>query len=164
LGVELRKLLQYQSIPLDKRAECLLFKADRAQHFSQVVIPALKKGTIVISDRMGDSSIAYQGYGRGHDIAIITKLNTWTMYNHKPDLTIYLKIPLDIAYQRMASRNVAPTVFEQEKRSFMERVMQGFEVLYAGRTDVLVLDAIQEPDILAHIAYESAVHHLHLHK
>src|SRR5690348_7272425 len=71
LGVELRRLLQYPTTPIAPRAEYLLFAADRAQHFHDVVIPALKEGALVISDRMSDSSLAYQGYGRGHDLTII---------------------------------------------------------------------------------------------
>jgi dTMP kinase len=153
LGIELRHLLQHQVIPLAKRAECLLFMADRAQHFTDVIIPALKKGLVVISDRMSDSSIAYQSYGRGHDQEIIKMLNRWTMQDRTPDSTIYLKIPISVAYERMAKRNAQPTVFEQEKDSFMERVAQGFDATYASRTDVLTLDATQQQDQLVDAAY-----------
>jgi dTMP kinase len=150
LGLELRTLLQHQPIPITPRAECLLFAADRAQHFADVVIPALRDGAIVLSDRMGDSALAYQGYGRGHDLSIIKTLNTWTMHGIVPHITIYLKVPLRVAYTRMQGRNSKPTVFEQEDHSFMERVSHGFDTLYATPTpNLLVLDATESLETLA---------------
>lgn len=160
LGMELRHLLQYQKTPLNKRAEYLLFAADRAQHFADVVIPALKQGSIVLSDRMSDSSIAYQGYGRGHDLAIINALNTWTMFGHIPDLTIYLRIDVEHAYARLNKRKDKPTVFEQETRAFMERVMHGFESIYASRSNVLILDARQSPEQLTSQAHAYIMQHI----
>jgi dTMP kinase len=149
LGLELRTLLQHQPIPITPRAECLLFAADRAQHFVDVVIPALRDGAIVLSDRMGDSALAYQGYGRGHDLSIIQTLNTWTMHGIMPQITIYLKVPLRVAYTRMQGRKSKPTVFEQEDHSFMERVSHGFDKLYATpNPNVLILDATQSLDTL----------------
>jgi dTMP kinase len=124
------------------------FAADRAQHFHEIVIPALKKGSVVISDRMGDSSLAYQGYGRGHDYTIIQIINQWTMHGIKPDLTIYLKIPVALAYERMRIRNTKPTIFEQEKQEFLERVARGFDHIFANRSDVLTLDATQTEKIV----------------
>ena len=98
-------MVQYQEIPLAPRAEYLLFAADRAQHFHEVVIPALQNDALVISDRMSDSSLAYQGFGRGHDLTMIKIINQWTMQGIEPDLTIYLKIPVSIAYARINTDN-----------------------------------------------------------
>lgn len=149
LGVELRTLLQHQPIPITPRAECLLFAADRAQHFADIVIPGLRDGAIVLSDRMGDSALAYQGYGRGHDLTMIQTLNKWTMHGITPHITIYLKIPLEIAYARMHKRNNKPTVFEKEDHSFMNRVANGFDTLYATQTqNLLILDATQSLETL----------------
>src|SRR5438067_1616217 len=65
LGKALRTILQEKNVAVCDQAEYLLFAADRAQHFKDTIIPALAKGTVVISDRMADSSLVYQGYGRG---------------------------------------------------------------------------------------------------
>ena len=154
LGGVLRQMLQYQEIPIAPRAEYLLFAADRAQHFHEVVIPALQKGSVVISDRMSDSSLAYQGFGRGHDLTIIKIINQWTMQGIEPDLTIYLKIPVSLAYERMHERGVQKTVFESEKREFLERVARGFDQIFATRSNVMMIDATQEQATVVNQTYE----------
>jgi dTMP kinase len=154
LGGVLRQMLQYQEIPIAPRAEYLLFAADRAQHFHEVVIPALQKGSVVISDRMSDSSLAYQGFGRGHDLTIIKIINQWTMQGIEPDLTIYLKIPVSLAYERMHERGVQKTVFESEKREFLERVARGFDQIFATRSNVITIDATQEQATVVNQTYE----------
>ncbi len=154
LGMHLRDLLQYQSVCLAPKAEYMLFAADRAQHFHDLIIPAIKRGALIISDRMGDSSIAYQGYGRGHDIDFIKRVNSWTMDGIVPDITIYLKISLTDALERMAVRGGKPTVYEKEKQSFLERVKKGFDTLYKNRTDVLVIDAMQNEEMCTSQALE----------
>ena len=154
LGVELRKLLQYQTIPIARRAEYLLFAADRAQHFQDVVIPALKEGALIISDRMGDSSLAYQGFGRGHDLTMIKIINQWTMQGIEPDLVIYLKIPVATAYERMQQRGEQKTVFEAEKREFLERVARGFDQIVTGRSNVYTVDGLQNPETVVTQTYE----------
>jgi len=157
LGAELRTLLQYQPIPIAPRAECLLFAADRAQHFHEIVIPALKNGSLVVSDRMGDSSLAYQGFGRGHDFTIVKIINQWTMQGIEPDLTIYLKIPVDLAYERMELRNTKKTVFESQKREFLERVARGFDQLYkdTNRTDLIIIDATKPQEVVVNETFNS---------
>lgn len=144
LGMVLRQMLQYQEVPIAPRAEYLMFAADRAQHFHEVVIPALTNGAVVISDRMSDSSLAYQGFGRGHDLTMIKIINQWSMQGIEPDLTVYLKIPIDLAYERMQVRGVEKTVFESEKREFLERVARGFDQIFATRSNVIVIDATQD--------------------
>ncbi|MCK5633295.1 dTMP kinase, partial [bacterium] len=92
LGKQLRKTLEEKPVPVCGQAEFLLYAADRAQHFVDVVIPALTQKKIVISDRMSDSSLAYQGYGRNFDLSLITMINKWVMHDIKPDITLYIKI------------------------------------------------------------------------
>jgi dTMP kinase len=154
LGLVLRQMVQYQEIPLAPRAEYLLFAADRAQHFHEVVIPALQNGTLVISDRMSDSSLAYQGFGRGHDLTMIKIINQWTMHGIEPDLTIYLKIPVSIAYARMQERGAQKTVFESQKQEFLERVARGFDQIFATRSNVIIIDATQEQEKVVQETYE----------
>jgi len=142
LGKQLRTMLQEQHIPLCPKAEYLLFAADRAQHIHDVVIPNLQSHTIVISDRMADSSLVYQGYGRGLDLQFIEMVNNWAMDGIKPDLTIYLKITPEQARQRIEARCEKLTAFEQEADQFRQRLVNGFETIFATRNNILTLDAL----------------------
>ena len=140
LGQGLRKTLLQKDVPVCEKAEFLLFATDRAQHFYQVVLPNLKKGSLVISDRMGDSSLVYQGYGRNLDIEMLKKINAWAMNDRQPDLVLYLRLPADIAYERMKARNIPLNSFEKEME-FMHRLTEGFDTLVAPRDNVVTLDA-----------------------
>lgn len=153
-GLKLREILQYrQEIGiLDSKAEYLLFAADRAQHFSHVVKPNLQAGKVVISDRTADSSVAYQGYGRGLETEMIQQINFWAQDEVCPDLIIYLKIDLVTAQQRIAARAEKLTSFEQAGFEFMQRVVNGFDMLYRGRSDVLILDGCLPTSTLVNIA------------
>jgi dTMP kinase len=134
LGSVLRTLLQERTFKLDPKAEYLLFAADRAQHIQEIVLPALAKGQIVLSDRMADSSYAYQGYGRGVTPSMIHQVNRWAMHEREPDLTLYIMISYEEARRRLGVRNEQTTVFEKEQDSFFERVAKGFEAAFALRS------------------------------
>lgn len=147
LGKVLRTLLQERTFAVDPKAEYLLFAADRAQHMHEVVIPSLEQGKIVISDRMADSSYAYQGYGRGVDPTMIHLINTWAMQGREPDLTIYVTISYEEARKRLGKRMEQETVFEQEQEAFFEKVREGFEAAFALRSPqgiVVRVDGHQE--------------------
>lgn len=149
LGQQLRTIVQEKKVSVCPKTEFLLFATDRAQHFSELIIPALEQKKIVISDRMSDSSLVYQGYGRGLDMQAIKTINTWVMSGIKPDLTIFVKIDAQIAMQRILARNAALTSFEKEKQDFIERLVIGFDTLYKDRTDVIILDGKQSIDTIA---------------
>ena len=108
LGSELRRLALHPpaGITVEPRAELLIMLADRAQHVGQVIRPHLAGGGIVICDRYADSSVAYQGYGRGLDIAEITRLNDYATDNLKPDLTILLDLDPTLGLARQSERNI----------------------------------------------------------
>lgn len=146
LGRQLRELLQKRSAPMCDTTEYLLFAADRAQHIHDVVKPALDAKTIVMSDRMADSSLAYQGYGRGLDIEMISQVNRWALQSLHPDITLYVKISLATSLNRLSARKTIPTAIEQEKASFTNRVINGFETIFKDRADVIVLDGEQTPE------------------
>ncbi len=151
LGREIRQLLHFASdrpVPL---AEYLLFAADRAQHMQQVVLPALQNKKIVISDRSADSSLAYQGFGRGVDRDRIGMINTWTMQGVMPDRVFYLSLSVEEALSRLENRGGIATAFEREQKEFFERVARGFEELFAERKNVTTLDATLSPSQLAQI-------------
>jgi dTMP kinase len=154
LGVELRTILQQRAVHACPLAEYLLFAADRAEHFEQRVIPALTSGKLVISDRMADSSLVYQGFARGLDITMIQQVNAWAMQQHKPDVTIFVDVPLTVACKRWALRNEALSAFELEHDYFMDRVSSGFHALYKDRADVILIDGTQTPDVMCTMTIE----------
>ncbi len=148
VGKQIRTLVQQQETPLNPQAEFLLFAADRAQHIQEVLEPALHKGMIVVCDRFCDSSLAYQGYGRGLDCTMIETINNWVINGIKPDLTFFLTIDAATAQARIHKRREQLTTFEQENFTFMNRVAQGYQELYKNRHDIIRLSAWQTPEQL----------------
>ena len=129
LGSELRRLALHPpaGITVEPRAELLIMLADRAQHVGQVIRPHLAGGGIVICDRYADSSVAYQGYGRGLNIAEISRLNDYATDNLKPDLTILLDLDPTLGLARQSERNI----MEAESQAFHTRIRAGFLELAA---------------------------------
>ncbi len=148
-GMQLRSILQDPMVKRCSKAEFLLFAADRAQHFQEVIMPALASGTLIISDRLADSSLVYQGFGRGLDHAMIEQINMWAMNNHKADITIYLRVTAQTAFDRITQRNEKATAFEQESKDFFNRLINGFDTLYANRSDVLIIDGATTQEEIA---------------
>ncbi len=133
LGQELRRLALHppMDIPVDARAELFLMLADRAQHVGQVIGPHLAAGGIVLCDRYGDSSVAYQGYGRELDAAHIQSLNQFATQGLAPHLTVLLDLDpaLGLARQHERSR------MEEERLPFHQRVRAGFLALARGEPE-----------------------------
>jgi dTMP kinase len=146
LGSLLRALVQNPDIKRCSKAEFLLFAADRAEHFNTVIVPALNNKTLVISDRLADSSLVYQGFGRGLDIPTLATINAWAMNNRKPDVTLYVRISAQRAFERIRTRKETITAFEQEKTDFFNRLIEGFEEIYHNREDVLCIDGTQSQE------------------
>ncbi len=145
LGKQLREILQKQPVPINPISEFLLFAADRAQHVTEVIKPALAQGAIVITDRMGDSSLVYQGYGRGIDKEKIKQVNAWAMQGITPDITLYVSIDSTTAAQRIQQR-ASLSAFEKEQIDFVERLITGFTEIYRNRKNVITLDGTQTPE------------------
>ncbi len=152
IGKHVRPLLQNQPQPITPVAEYLLFAADRAQHMHDIILPALQEGKLVLCDRMGDSSVAYQGYGRQLGPEIIEQINAWAMANRKPDITIYVDLDLDTALSRIHSNRDTITAFE--KREFLQRVLDAYRAMYKNRNDVIWTDGTLPEDELATMVYE----------
>lgn len=154
LGLRLREILHSQKESVCDKTEFLLFAADRAQHFATVVLPALEQGKIVISDRMHDSSLAYQGFGRSLDHNLITTVNRWAMNNRMPNLTIYVKIDAATAFARLNTSRTELTRIEQEQFDFWERVIHGFQTIFSHQDNVVTLDGTKAPEVLAQTGIE----------
>ena len=125
-------------------AEVLLFNASRANLVDEVILPALREGKVVICDRFADSTIAYQGYGRGIDLATVRQACAMATRGLKPDLTVLLDIPVEDGLGRKALMRTPGDRFEQTEIAFHHRVRQGYLALAAeepGRW--LVIDARQ---------------------
>jgi len=128
LGRAIREMLLANGGHVTPVAELLLFCADRAQHVAEVIRPALDAGRVVISDRYADSTLAYQGYGRGLSSVLIRTLSTQATGGLVPDLTILIDVPVDVGLSRARRRSAADRI-ETEQREFHERVRQGYRAL-----------------------------------
>jgi len=141
LGNELRHLLKRKrQDTISPEAELLLFAASRIQLVSEVIRPKLREGKVVICDRFADSTTAYQGYGRGIDLANIKAINELSTQSIKPDLTILL----DTSTQKGLSRKQSKMKdrFETEEIAFHNRVRDGYLRLAAQEPERwLVIDA-----------------------
>ncbi len=127
---QIRELLADPSANLDHRTELLLFLADRAQHVSSVINPALKAGAIVICDRYSDSTLAYQSYGRGHALDLVENMNAWASASTKPDLTLWIDCDIETGVGRAARQTgEANDRFEAEPLDFHRLVRSGFAAL-----------------------------------
>ncbi|HUX62739.1 dTMP kinase [Sulfuricella sp.] len=123
LGEALRELLLHQAMHLE--TEALLMFAARREHLDKVIIPALREGTWVISDRFTDASFAYQGGGRGLDESKLKILEQWVQQDLQPDLTLLFDVTLEVSRQRL-SGNASLDRFEQEKQDFFQRVRDAY--------------------------------------
>lgn len=149
IGEEIRHLLKHSEAnrAMTPEAELLLMCASRAQLIGEVIRPALETGKIVVCDRFYDSSVAYQGYGRELEIAQVRTIINFAVGNTRPDLTLFLHVPVDVSEQRRVSRAVqsGQTVrdrFEEADRAFFERVEKGFERIAQEEPDrVKIVDA-----------------------
>ncbi len=131
LAESLRKILLEEE--LDERGELLLFEAARADLCSKKLRPLLDAGEVVILDRFTDSTLAYQGYGRGIDIELVRTLNTFSTFGLRPDVTFLLDIDVETALERVRER----TRFDEP--IFLEKVRKGFLEIAREEPDRVVL-------------------------
>ncbi len=156
LGEAIRNILQHNQAGESpcERAELLLFEASRNQLVEKVIRPNLEKGIWVICDRFMDSTTAYQGYGRGLPVEEIQSINRFTVNGLSPDLTLLLDLDVAAGFERIAQRYLArgesADRFEQEERSFHERVRAGYLKL-AGQAPerFRIINAAQQSDVVA---------------
>jgi dTMP kinase len=137
-------LLDAENTSMSDDTELMLVFAARAQHLHELILPSLKKGIWVLSDRFTDATYAYQGGGRGVDNARIQVLESWVQRGFQPDHTILFDLPVEVGLKRAGERGDLDR-FEQERASFFQRVREA----YLGRAErdpqrFLVVDAGQE--------------------
>ena len=139
VGKELRRIvLDPATGDLSDRTEALLYAADKAEHVDHVVLPALERGEVVITDRYVDSTLAYQGAGRTLDVAEVEAVARWATHDLRPHLTVVLDLAPEAGLGRFDERDR----IEGQSLEFHERVRQGFLDLAAANPDhYVVLDA-----------------------
>lgn len=141
---------------MDDKTELLLYIAARRQHLVEKVLPALAAGHLVLVDRFIDSSVAYQGYGRGLDIPAINWLNDYATDGHKPDLTLYFDVPSDIGLERI-SQNADREVnrLDLEALSMHQKVRSGYlKIAEQESNRVVTIDASQPLEAVISDAYQ----------
>ena len=147
-----RELKRKRDEPISPEAELLLFTASRAQLTAAVIRPALQGGKTVICDRFGDSTLAYQGYGRELGLSTAEMVNNLATQGLKPDLIILLDLPPE---QGLARKRNLKDRFELEDLSFHRRVREGYLKLAAADPDRwLVVDASLPKGKIAEIIWE----------
>lgn len=142
LGKKIRGLLLEPSdTPMDSLTELLLYAADRRQHLAGLVLPALEAGRVVITDRFSDSTLAYQGYGRGIELARIAEVDMLATRGLRPQLTFLMDIDVRTGLSRNRESGKTDR-FELEEVEFHERVRAGFLAIAKAEPErVIVIDS-----------------------
>lgn len=136
MGRKIRELLLNRSaVSISRESELLLFLAARAQHVSDVIIPALKDDCVVLCDRYADATVAYQGFGRGIDRGFLEKVNLFATSGCRPDMTVLFDLPVETGLDRALQRisgvkdSLPEDRFEHEEMEFHRRVRDGYLLL-----------------------------------
>ena len=152
IGIQIRKiLLNQKNQSLVQESEMLLYLADRIQHLKEVILPALEKGNLVLCDRFHDSTVAYQGYGRGLNLKSIESIITYSIKPYTPDLTFLLTISPTTVVDRLDQRKEqsAKDRLDIESSKFFERTAKGYQELASAEPERFVcLDGEQEIEVI----------------
>jgi dTMP kinase len=155
LGEKIREILLSNEFEIPDYSELFLFLASRYEHTKNVIIPKLKEGYIVISDRYMDSTIAYQGYGRKIDLKLLEKLNEIATLGIKPDLTFLIDLPEEISFNRLKDKILDR--IESEGIEFYKRVRFGYiEIARNEPLRFIILDGTMELQTLKQKVFEIA--------
>lgn len=161
LGKQIRELLlKEKGDAIHEKTELCLFAADRIQHLEEVILPALDQGMIVLCDRFVASTIAYQCYGRGLDRSLVEQFNQLATNGLTPDLTIWLKLDVEIGLQRARLRGQSDRL-EKENLAFHQRVHQGYQVLADKNPQTFIpVDASQSPELVTQETKKIIIDHV----
>jgi dTMP kinase len=153
LGEKIREILLSNEFEIPDYSELFLFLASRYEHTKNVIIPRLKEGYFVISDRYMDSTIAYQGYGRKIDLKLLEKLNEIATLGIKPDLTFLIDLPEEISFNRLKDKILDR--IESEEIEFYKRVRFGYiEIARNEPLRFIILDGTMELQTLKQKVFE----------
>ena len=154
LGRKIARWLKWaENMDISPIAELLLFNASRAQLVTEVIKPNLESGKVVICDRYADSTVAYQSYGRGLDLAMVEAVNDAAVQGFSPGLTILLDISAEAGFARKKDKR--QDRFEREEVAFHQRVREGYLNLAAEEPQHwLVIDATQSKEKIAEIIWQ----------
>ena len=125
IGDQIRNiLLDPKNKKMQAKTELLLYLANRCQHTYEKILPEIKKGTVVITDRYSDSSLAYQGKARDLSLKVVSRLNKFATFNVKPDLVILIDVPVELGLERTRQKTLDR--LEQEEIQFHHKVREGY--------------------------------------
>jgi len=134
---------------MTSEAEVLLYSASRAQYVKEVILPSLESGVVILSDRYADSTIAYQGYGRGLDLEALKQITKFATGGLKPDLTILLEIDVTAGIERREIGGAEMNRMDLQTISFYERVEKGYKALVAADPERwVIIDANQPKEVV----------------
>lgn len=125
IGEQIRKiLLDTKNNKMHAKTELLLYLANRCQHVYEMIMPELQKGSVIITDRFSDSSLAYQGKARDLSFKVVSRLNKFAVFGLKPDLVILIDVPVQVGLERTQEKTLDR--LEQEAIKFHEQVRKGY--------------------------------------
>jgi dTMP kinase len=136
ISESIRKLLLHAEESMSDRAEALLMISSRAQLTDKVILPHIINGKWVVADRYADSTLAYQGGGRGLSVNALNEINNFGTYTLKPDITFFIDVPIEKADERMS---VSRDRIEKEGSNFQQRVRDQYLTIHAKDPDRVVL-------------------------
>ncbi len=148
-------ILDPKNTEMDARCEALLYAAARRQHLVEKVLPALEEGITVISDRFVDSSLAYQGYGRGIGMDEVYSINMFAIEGRLPDKTIYLDIDAKTGLDRINANRTSLDRLDQESEDFHNLVHKGYEeVVNIYKDRMVIIDASKDVESVIEESYQ----------
>lgn len=156
IGDDITHLLKWNSNALSPMTELFLFNASRSQLIDKIIKPALKEGKIIVCDRFDDSTIVYQGYGRGINTSMIKAINRVATDSLKPDLTILLDISPQVSLSRKLG--MKQDRFEKEDLDFHQKIRNGYLQLAASEPERwIVFNADQDKNNLSELIWQKVI-------
>lgn len=157
IGEQIRAVLHdLRNVEMSPEAEVLLYSAARAQHVAQLIRPALERGAVVISDRYAESTLAYQGYGRGLDLELLKRITDFATGGLYPDLVVYLDLDVQLGLERKRRAQQQGqgewNRMDQQELAFYRRVREGYlRMAERDRGRWLVVDATRSVEEIHHL-------------
>jgi len=158
-------LLDNSGETIAPETEAYLIFAARRQHVDHVIKPALARGTTVVCDRFSDSTLAYQGYGRGLDLRVLRTMNDWATGKLSPQLTLLFDVPVAVGLSRRRSRSATQNRLDREAERFHRKVRAGFHALARREPRrIMVINAAQSLESVTQTVEEVVMNWLQTHR